>query len=64
MASLEKQLRVESSKSEQMRIETDAQVSVLEKTKNNIESLLHQEQVLYKTLREEHERAKETYQVS
>ncbi|CAG5095863.1 Oidioi.mRNA.OKI2018_I69.XSR.g14373.t2.cds [Oikopleura dioica] len=61
---LEKQLRIECSKSEQMRVETDAQISVLEKAKNNIESLLHQEQVLHKTLREEHERDKQNYQSS
>jgi hypothetical protein len=47
-----------------MRVETEAQVSVLEKTKNNIEKLLHQEQVLHKTLREEHERAARNYQVT
>ena len=61
---MEKQLRIECSKSEQMRVETDAQISVLEKAKNNIESLLHQEQVLHKTLREEHERDKQNYQAS
>lgn len=59
MGLLEKQLRVKTSQVDQIKVESQEEISVLERAKSNTETLLHQEQVLHRVLRDEMEASKE-----